>query len=193
MRTVGACGSARGPAPELTTLALAHIDCDAFYAAVEKRDDPSIRHRPVIVGGGQRVVTTACYLARIQGVRSAMPMFKARQLCPQAVIIKPDMAKYRETGMAVREHFRAPDRRRRTTLDRRGLLDLSGVSTGRIPAWSWLGLRSMFRIRRASPSQSGCRTTSCWPRSLPTSTSPTALPCWGGPKPPTSSPTSRSR
>ena len=122
--------------PELTTLALAHIDCDAFYAAVEKRDDPSIRHRPVIVGGGQRgVVTTACYLARIQGVRSAMPMFKARQLCPQAVIIKPDMAKYRETGMAVREHFRALTGDVEPLSIDEAFLDLSGVlATGRIPA-----------------------------------------------------------
>jgi DNA polymerase-4 len=93
---------------ELDQLALAHIDCDAFYAAVEKRDDPSIRNKPVIIGGGQRgVVTTACYLARIQGVRSAMPMYRAKQLCPQAVIVKPNMAKYRETGMEVRAHFRA--------------------------------------------------------------------------------------
>ena len=127
---------------ELTTLALAHIDCDAFYAAVEKRDDPSIRHRPVIVGGGQRgVVTTACYLARIQGVRSAMPMFKARQLCPQAVIIKPDMAKYRETGMAVREHFRALTSNVEPLSIDEAFLDLSGVlETGRIPALelAWL-------------------------------------------------------
>jgi len=121
---------------ELTTLALAHIDCDAFYAAVEKRDNPSIRHRPVIVGGGQRgVVTTACYLARIQGVRSAMPMFKARQLCPQAVIIKPDMAKYRETGMAVREHFRALTGDVEPLSIDEAFLDLSGVlAKGRIPA-----------------------------------------------------------
>ena len=105
----GACGSPKIiEHAELDSLALAHIDCDAFYAAVEKRDDPSIRHKPVIIGGGQRgVVTTACYLARIQGVRSAMPMYRAKQLCPQATILKPDMAKYREVGLAVRAHFRA--------------------------------------------------------------------------------------
>ena len=105
----GACGSPKVVAhQELDQLALAHIDCDAFYAAVEKRDDPSIRNKPVIIGGGQRgVVTTACYLARIQGVRSAMPMYRAKHLCPQAVIVKPNMAKYRETGMEVRAHFRA--------------------------------------------------------------------------------------
>lgn len=104
-----ACGSPKlVQHPELDALTLAHIDCDAFYAAVEKRDDPSLRHKPVIIGGGQRgVVTTACYLARIQGVRSAMPMYRAKQLCPQAVIVKPNMAKYRETGLEVRQFFRA--------------------------------------------------------------------------------------
>ena len=104
-----ACGSPKlVQHPELDALSLAHIDCDAFYAAVEKRDDPSLRHKPVIIGGGQRgVVTTACYLARIQGVRSAMPMYRAKQLCPQAIIIKPNMAKYRETGLEVRQLFRA--------------------------------------------------------------------------------------
>ena len=121
---------------ELDTLSLAHIDCDAFYAAVEKRDDPSIRNKPVIIGGGQRgVVTTACYLARIQGVRSAMPMYRAKQLCPQAVIVKPNMAKYRETGMEVRQYFRAltPDVEP-LSIDE-AFLDLSGIArAGKHPA-----------------------------------------------------------
>jgi DNA polymerase-4 len=82
--------------PELETLTIAHMDCDAFYASVEKRDRPELRDVPVIVGGGKRgVVTTCCYIARIDGVRSAMPMFKALKLCPQAVVIKPDFTKYR--------------------------------------------------------------------------------------------------
>jgi len=81
--------------PELGALTIAHLDCDAFYASVEKRDRPELLHLPVIVGGGQRgVVTTACYIARTYGVRSAMPMFKALKLCPDAVVIKPDFAKY---------------------------------------------------------------------------------------------------
>jgi DNA polymerase-4 len=81
---------------ELGRLAIAHMDCDAFYASVEKRDRPELRDRPVIVGGGKRgVVTTCCYIARISGVRSAMPMFKALKACPEAVVVKPDFAKYR--------------------------------------------------------------------------------------------------
>lgn len=90
--------------PELFDLAIGHIDCDAFYAAIEKRDDPSLRDKPVIVGGGKRgVVSTCCYIARISGVRSAMPMFKARKLCPEAVIVKPNMAKYATAGKQVRQ------------------------------------------------------------------------------------------
>ncbi len=88
---------------ELNDLAIAHIDCDAFYAAVEKRDKPELADKPVIVGGGTRgVVSTCCYVARIKGVRSAMPMFKARALCPEAIVIKPDMAKYAAAGREVR-------------------------------------------------------------------------------------------
>jgi DNA polymerase-4 len=93
--------------PELFTLAIAHVDCDAFYASVEKRDRPELAARPLIVGGGQRgVVTTACYIARLSGVRSAMPMFKATKLCPEAVIIKPDMAKYATESRRIRALMR---------------------------------------------------------------------------------------
>jgi DNA polymerase-4 len=89
--------------PELAKLTLAHIDCDAFYAAIEKRDDPSLTDKPVIVGGGRRgVVTTACYVARTYGVRSAMPMFEALKLCPPAAVIRPDFEKYRRTSREVR-------------------------------------------------------------------------------------------
>ena len=89
---------------ELNTLSIAHIDCDAFYAAVEKRDNPDLVDKPVIVGGQTRgVVATACYIARIHGIKSAMPMFKALKLCPHAVVVKPNMAKYAEAGKKVRE------------------------------------------------------------------------------------------
>src|SRR3954469_24116010 len=99
-----ACGSPRLIRhPEIATLAIAHIDCDAFYATIEKRDDPSLADKPVIVGGGKRgVVAACCYVARTYGIRSAMPMFEALRRCPSAVVIKPQMAKYVEVGRAVR-------------------------------------------------------------------------------------------
>lgn len=103
------CGSPRlSRHAELYRLHLAHIDCDAFYAAVEKRDNPSLKDKPVIIGGGKRgVVSTACYIARIQGVRSAMPMFKALAACPEAIVIKPDMEKYVRVGREVRAMMQA--------------------------------------------------------------------------------------
>ncbi|MCY3880174.1 MAG: DNA polymerase IV [Rhodobacteraceae bacterium] len=88
---------------ELTSLAIAHMDCDAFYAAIEKRDRPEIRDQPVIIGGGRRgVVSTACYIARMYGVHSAMPMFRALKLCPDAVVIKPRMQAYSEASKQIR-------------------------------------------------------------------------------------------
>ena len=105
LRRCPACGSPRLLRhAELDRLAMAHIDCDAFYASIEKRDEPALRDRPVVVGGGHRgVVSAACYVARTFGVRSAMPMFKALKLCPDAVVIPPNMAKYRREGLRVRE------------------------------------------------------------------------------------------
>lgn len=89
--------------PELGSLSIAHVDCDAFYCSVEKRDNPALSDRPVIVGGGQRgVVSAACYHARIYGVRSAMPMFKALKLCPDAVVVRGDMEKYAHEGKRIR-------------------------------------------------------------------------------------------
>lgn len=98
------CGSLRVVRhPELFDLSIAHMDCDAFYASVEKRDNPELRDKPVIIGGGRRgVVSTACYVARIRGVRSAMPMFQATKLCPDAVIIKPRMSVYAEASRQIR-------------------------------------------------------------------------------------------
>ena len=90
------CPACRSPRllahPELYDLSIAHMDCDAFYASVEKRDNPALRDQPVIIGGAKRgVVSTACYIARIKGVRSAMPMFQALKLCPEAVVVQaPD-------------------------------------------------------------------------------------------------------
>jgi DNA polymerase-4 len=99
-----ACGSPRLVRhPLLDTLSIAHVDCDAFYATIEKRDDPSLNDKPLIIGGGKRgVVSTACYIARTYGVHSAMPMFKALKACPHATVVKPDMAKYVKVGREVR-------------------------------------------------------------------------------------------
>ena len=99
-----ACGEEQPLAhDELDTLSIAHLDCDAFYAAIEKRDDPSLQPHPVIVGGGRRgVVSTCCYVARAYGVRSAMPMFQALKLCPQAKVVRGDMRKYVDEGRLIR-------------------------------------------------------------------------------------------
>ncbi len=101
------CPACRSPRllhhEELTKLDIVHLDCDAFFAAIEIRDNPSLADKPVIIGGGKRgVVSTACYNARIFGIHSAMPMFKAKKLCPHAVIIKPNGAKYSEASKQIR-------------------------------------------------------------------------------------------
>jgi DNA polymerase-4 len=101
----GNCGSPRIVRhSELAKLSIAHIDCDAFYATIEKRDDPALAAEPVIIGGGRRgVVAAACYVARTFGVRSAMPMFEALRLCPHARVVRPDMDKYVRVGREVRQ------------------------------------------------------------------------------------------
>jgi DNA polymerase IV len=101
----GACGSPRVLRHEqLNALSIAHVDCDAFYATIEKRDNPALADKPLIIGGGKRgVVSTACYIARTFGVHSAMPMFQARKLCPHATVLPPDMSKYVSVGREVRK------------------------------------------------------------------------------------------
>lgn len=133
-----ACGSPRlARHRALATLALAHIDCDAFYATVEKRDRRELADKPVIVGGGKRgVVSAACYIARTFGVRSAMPMFKARALCPDAAVIPPDMAKYVRVGREVRQAMLALTPLVEPLSIDEAFLDLSGTALvhGMIPA-----------------------------------------------------------
>ncbi|RUS65264.1 DNA polymerase IV [Pseudorhodobacter sp. E13] len=114
---------------DLTSLSIAHMDCDAFYASVEKRDHPEYRDQPLIVGGGTRgVVSTCCYIARIKGVRSAMPMFQALKLCPEAVVVKPRMAEY----VAVSREIRAMMERLTPAIEPLSLdeafLDLTGTA-----------------------------------------------------------------
>ena len=114
--------------PELNTLTIAHVDCDAFYASVEKRDDPTLAARPVIVGGGTRgVVSTCCYIARIAGVRSAMPMFQALKLCPDAVVIRPRGSHYAAVSRQIRALFDALTPQIEPLSLDEAFLDLSGT------------------------------------------------------------------
>jgi DNA polymerase-4 len=147
----GAEASARCPAcrslrlvrhPELASLSIAHLDCDAFYASVEKRDRPELRDAPVIVGGGVRgVVTTCCYIARMSGVRSAMPMFRARKLCPQAVVVKPDFAKYRAESRRIMARLR----------------DLTPLVQPLSLDEAWLDLSGTARLHEAAPAETLAR------------------------------------
>ncbi|MFZ0812564.1 DNA polymerase IV [Bradyrhizobium sp.] len=121
----------------LASLTFAHVDCDAFYATVEKRDNPALADKPVIVGGGKRgVVSAACYISRTFGVRSAMPMFKALALCPSAVVVPPDMAKYVRVGREVRRAMQALTPLVEPLSIDEAFLDLSGTQRvhGMIPA-----------------------------------------------------------
>ncbi len=133
-----ACGSPRLVRHRaLASLNLAHIDCDAFYATVEKRDNPELADKPVIIGGGKRgVVSAACYISRTYGVRSAMPMFKALALCPSAIVIRPDMAKYVRVGREVRRAMQALTPLVEPLSIDEAFLDLSGTRRvhGMIPA-----------------------------------------------------------
>ena len=132
---------------------MAHIDCDAFYAAVEKRDDPSLAAEPVIVGGGKRgVVAAACYVARIYGVRSAMPMFQALRLCPHAKVIRPNMDKYVKVGREVRQMMLAltpavePLSIDEAFLDLAGTARLHGLSPAKALARFAAAVESKLRI-----------------------------------------------
>ncbi|HET7885189.1 MAG TPA: DNA polymerase IV, partial [Bradyrhizobium sp.] len=133
-----ACGSPRLVRHRaLASLTFAHVDCDAFYATVEKRDNPELADKPVIIGGGKRgVVSAACYISRTFGVRSAMPMFKALDLCPSAVVIRPDMAKYVRVGREVRRAMQALTPLVEPLSIDEAFLDLSGTQRvhGMIPA-----------------------------------------------------------
>ena len=137
-RRCAECGSPRLVRHHaLSALNIAHIDCDAFYATVEKRDNPEIADKPVVIGGGKRgVVSAACYIARTFGVRSAMPMFKALALCPSAVVIPPDMAKYVRVGREVRQAMLALTPLVEPLSIDEAFLDLSGTERvhGMIPA-----------------------------------------------------------
>lgn len=134
------CGSYRIIShPTLDTLSIAHIDCDAFFASVEKRDNPDLKDKPVIVGGGKRgVVATCCYIARLHGVRSAMPMFKALKACPEAVVVRPRREAYSKASREIRQKFEALTPKVQMLSVDEGFLDLSGTTrlSGAFPALS---------------------------------------------------------
>jgi DNA polymerase-4 len=114
---------------DLCKLTIAHIDCDAFYAAIAKRDNPDLKDKPVLIGGGRRgVVSTACYIARLYGAHSAMPMFKALKVCPDAVVVSPDYAKYQVAAAQIREKMRALTPLVQIVSIDEAYLDLSGTS-----------------------------------------------------------------
>jgi DNA polymerase-4 len=114
---------------ELFTLSIAHVDCDAFFASVEKRDRPELASSPVLVGGGTRgVVAACCYVARTRGVRSAMPMFKALAACPDAVVIRPDFSKYAAAGAQIRAMMRELTPLVQPLSIDEAVLDLSGTA-----------------------------------------------------------------
>jgi len=152
LRRCPECGSVRVVTHRsLFSLAVAHIDCDAFYAAIEKRDNPHLRARPVIVGGGRRgVVATCCYVARAYGVRSAMPMFKALKACPDAVVLPPRMAQYQEEGRAIRSMLLELTPLVESVSIDEAYLDLSGTSAvhGAAPAISLMRLQKRIEDER---------------------------------------------
>jgi len=143
----GRCPACAGPRvlahAELGELGIAHVDCDAFYASVEKRDNPELADRALIVGGGKRgVVTTCCYIARVSGVRSAMPMFKALKLCPEAAVVKPRMDVYAAIGREIRERMQAMTPLVEPLSLDEAFLDLTGTERllGRPPALAMAAL-----------------------------------------------------
>ena len=139
------CGSERSIShPEIETLSIAHVDCDAFYCSVEKRDDPTLRNKPIVVGGGRRgVVSAACYHARIYGVRSAMPMFQALKLCPDLTVVSGNMNKYAYEGGRIREMMRALTPLVEPLSIDEAFLDLTGTERlhARTPAQSLIRLQ----------------------------------------------------
>ena len=179
---------------ELARLAIAHVDCDAFYATIEKRDDPALAPEPVIVGGGRRgVVAAACYVARTYGVRSAMPTFEALRLCPHARVIRPDMDKYSRVGREVRQLMLALTPLVEPLSIDEAFLDLSGTERlhGLPPAQVLARFAAEVEGKLGITVRSGFPATSFSPRSPPISTSRAALRSWARAKRRRSSPKSQ--
>ncbi len=161
------CGGARVVRhAALFELAIGHVDCDAFFASVEKRDRPELRDLPVIVGGGTRgVVSTCCYVARLYGVRSAMPMYKALALCPKAVVIRPEMAKYAAVSREVRRLMEDLTPLVQPLSIDEAVLDLSGTAAlhGAPPAVVLNRFARHVEAELAITVSIGLAGTGCWP------------------------------
>ena len=116
--------------PELSKLSIAHVDCDSFYASVEKRDNKNLSNKPIIVGGENRgVVAAACYVARRYGIRSAMPTYKAKILCPELIVIPPRMKYYQKIGREIRVLIESVTPAFQPISIDEAFLDLSGTET----------------------------------------------------------------
>lgn len=134
--------------PELSQLSIAHIDCDAFYCSVEKRDNPALKHKPIVVGGGRRgVVSAACYNARLYGVKSAMPMFKALKACPDLIVVRGDHGKYAREGRHIKNMMRELTPLVQPLSIDEAFLDLTGTQRlhGQSPAQSLVHLQNRIR------------------------------------------------
>ena len=160
--------------PELHVLSIAHLDLDSFYASVEKRDRPELADRPVIVGGETRgVVAACCYVARMYGVRSAMPMFKALELCSEAVVIRPNIRKYSSIGRQVRDLMLELTPLVEPVSIDEAYLDVTATELlhRMSPAQSLARLVQRIEQESASPPRSGFPTARGWRSSRPISTS----------------------
>lgn len=148
------CGGRLVRHPELRSLAIAHLDCDSFYASVEKARDPALRDRPVLVGRRHRgVVMAACYTARRHGARSAMPMRRALGLCPDAAVVAPDMEAYIRVGREVRALMESRTPAVEPLSVDEAFLDLSGTERlhGGSPARTMAGLAAEVEGRLGIP------------------------------------------
>ncbi len=181
---------------ELFDLAIGHLDCDAFYASIEKRDRPELADKPVIVGGRHRgVVAAACYTARPYGVRSAMPMHRALKLCPEAMVIKPDMAKYAAVGREVRAMMQALTPLVEPLSIDEAFMDLSGTESLHqgAPAETLAALAREIENKLALTVSIGLSYNKFLAKIASDLDKPRGFAAIGGPRRSVSSPTSRSR
>ena len=144
-----AAGMIPGDSPDDTGCHILHVDMDAFYASVEIRDRPELAAQPVIVGatGGRGVVLSASYQARAFGVRSAMPVMRARRLCPQAVFVPPRHRVYAAASKEVMAIFRAITPEVEPLALDEAFLDVSGALRRLGPQYPPAGIAAHIRAQ----------------------------------------------